>query len=312
MLSWASLDHLIQTIDYRILLPTMARMPLGLGENLAKVRGILRAALDYEWRSMALRQRFVRKNTYEAMRIILPDAGRRKWISATLRRFIHNSREEWQACLFGRKVMSTIAQRSSVQGIDELLKIQEQGRGLIMVSCHFDSFCMGMVLFGMKGLRINVISTSMYEDPRIHPAVRAFFNRKYRAMEYHMGGKMVYHQVDLPFFYRALERGETVALMGDIPGSKSNVFIPFLGKSFRMPLGAWHMAKKTGSVLGAFVCLHQSHGRYRVICLPPKEIDPTSPRNTMEPIYGFLEAWIRKAPERWVAADLLPGYDVLQ
>jgi lauroyl/myristoyl acyltransferase len=312
MLSWASLDHLIQTIDYRILLPTMARMPLALGEHLSGLRGMFQAILDYEWRSMALRQCFVRKNTYEAMSIIMPDAGRRKWISATLRRFIHNSREEWQACLFGRKVMSTIAQRSQVDSLQDLLKFREQGRGLVLVSCHFDSFCMGMVLLGMNGLRVNVVNTSMIEDQRIHPAVRAFFNRKYRAMEYHMGGKMVYHQVDLPFFYRALEKGETVVLMGDIPGSKSNVFIPFFGRSFRMPLGAWHMAKKTGSVLGAFVCLHQSPGRYRVICLPPKEIDPNSPKNTMEPIYGFLEAWIRKAPERWVAADLLPGYGVLK
>ena len=291
-----------------MLLPAMARLPLICGENLSKLRGVLMAALDYDWRSMALRRRYVRDKTYEAMRIIMPGAGKARWSSCTLSRFIHNSREEWQASLFGRAVMSSIARRSSIDGLQDLLGFHGNGRGLVMVSWHFDSFCMGMVLFGMKGLPTNVINTEMIEDTRIHPAVRSYFMKKYRNMEYRMGGKMVYYQVDLPFFYRALQRGEIVTLMGDIPGSKSDIFIPFLGRRFRMPVGAWHMAKKTGSLLGAFVCVHEAPGRYRVVCLPPKDIDPESPRKTLEPVYAFLESWIKKMPGRWVAADLLPGY----
>jgi len=302
------LDRLIQTVDYKILLPAMARLPLICGENLSKLRGVMMAALDYDWRYLALRQRCVREKTYEAMRIIMPDAGKARWNSCTLDRFIHNSREEWQSSLFGREIMSTIARLSSIDGLQDLLGFNGNGRGLVMVSCHFDSFCMGMVLFGMKGLPTNVINTVMIEDARIHPAVRSYFKKKYRNMENRMGGKMVYYQVDLPFFYRALQRGEIVTLMGDIPGSKSDIFIPFLGRRFRMPVGAWHMAKKTESLLGAFVCVHEAPGKYRVICLPPKDIDPESPRKTLEPVYAFLESWIRKMPGRWVAADLLPSY----
>jgi len=302
------LDHLIQRIDYRVLLPLLSRMPLYWGESLSKVRGIINFALDYEWRSMALQHRYIRKRSLEAMQIILPETSKQRLITTTINRFIHNSREEWQALLFGRDIMNKINQKSIVEETNNLLSIQKKGRGIVMLSCHFDSFCMGTVLMGMRGLIVNGVNTAMIEDIRIHPDVRSFFNRKYRAMENHMYGKIVYWEVDLPFFYQALEKGETVILLGDIPGSKSNIYIPFLNRSFRMPLGAWHMAKKTGSAIGAFICLHNSTGSYRVICLPPREIDPDDPVSTMLPIYVFFEKWIKRYPERWLAADLLPAF----
>ncbi len=305
---YAGLDQWIQSIDYKILLPMMARTPLACGEALAAARGVLQAALDYDWRAMTVRRRFVRDRTMKAIQIISPGASRRTMLTGAVRRFMHHSREEWQACLFERGVMEAINRGSVVEGIDHLRSLRDQGRGVVMVSCHFDSFCMGMVIMGMKGLRVNVVNTAMIEDPRIHPAVRAFFKRKYRAMEARMHGRMVYHQVDLPFFYKALENGETVALMGDIPGGKSSIHIPFLGRSFRMPLGAWRMARETGAALGAFICVHRSPGSYKVFCLPPRDIDPDDPVRTMTPIYAYLEQWIRRAPERWVTSDLLPGY----
>lgn len=302
----------LQAVDFGRILPGMARLPLPLGENLARIRGLLAGAADYEWRSLALRLPYIRERTKQAIRMIRPNAGEWYCRMATARRFMHNSREEWQACLFSRSVMTKIADRSVVEGLDNLLHHQKAGRGMVMVSCHFDSFCMGMALMGMKGLRVNVVSTSGIYDRRVHPAVQKFHYRKYRSMENWLNGRMVDHEVDLPFFYRALERGETVALMGDIPGSKSDIFIPFLNARFKMPVGAWHMARKTGSLVGAFMCLHEGVGRYRVICLPPAEIDPDSPCRTLMPIYGFLEEYIRKMPDRWVASDLLPAYSGME
>jgi lauroyl/myristoyl acyltransferase len=300
--------HWLQTIDFGYILPTMARLPLPLGEKLSRARGAIQATLDYDWRSMALRYPYVRARTRQAMAMIQPNSGDKYCKTAAVRRFMHNSREEWQACLFGHRVMDKISRRSTVEGISDLRRHQEAGRGMVMVSCHFDSFCMGMVLMGMQGIRVNVVNTAAIEDPRINLTVRRFFQHKYRWMEARMRGKMVYHEVNMPFFYRALEKGQTVALMGDIPGSKSDVIIPFLNTRFKMPVGAWHMALKTNSLLGAFMCVHEGVGKYRVTCLPPAEIDPESPLRTLKPIYAFMEAQIRSMPERWVAADLLPAY----
>ena len=308
MLSWEKQAHLIQLLDFRYLLPLFGKLPLPLGQQLSVIRGWLMEKVDYDWRSIALRHRYIRTRTIEAMKIIMPRAKERIWKRKTRQRFMHNSREEWQAVLFGRSVMKTINRHSVVEGLDDLLSIQQASRGVVTVGCHFDSFCMGMVLMGMKGLKVNVINTKAIEDPLIHPDVRAFFQKKYRNMEYHMNGKMEYHETHLSFFYRALERGETVALMGDIPGSKSTAMIDFLGTRFKMPVGAWHMAIKTNSLLSGFICVHEGVGRYRVVCLPPSVPNPVSPIDALLPIYAFLEGWIQKMPERWVSADLLPAY----
>jgi hypothetical protein len=67
---WGDLDHLMQAVDYRKVLPFAARLPLPLGEGLSIFRGSLQAFLDYDWRSMALGQRYVRANTYKAMNAV--------------------------------------------------------------------------------------------------------------------------------------------------------------------------------------------------------------------------------------------------
>ncbi len=304
---WESLGDWVQRADYGFLLPALARLPLPLGETLAKMRGVLRAAADYEYRSLALRQRFVRHRTFQAMRILLPGAGKRAWRAATLKRFVHDSRIEWQEHLFGTPRMARIARGSALEGFEAFLRVQRQGRGLVLVCCHFDSFMLGLCLMGMHGLRSHLVTSHWVEDPRVHPRVASFFRNKFRGMESHMGGRNLYHERDMEHFYQALKSGEAVALVADVPGNRSSVSMPFLGRCFRMPLGAWRLAKATDSPIGAFVCLHERIGRYRLICLPPREIDPQSPENTMRPIYGFLEHWIRRAPERWIAADLLSG-----
>ena len=300
--------HWLQTLDFGYILPLMARLPLPMGQALSTARGLLNVTMDYEWRSLAIRFNYIRERTYRAMCMMRPDAGERFWRKTTIQRFIHNSRDEWQAYLYDLPVMERICRQSVVEGIDDLLKYQSKGRGLVMVSCHFDGF-MGMALLGMKGLCVNALTTAAgNEDPRIHPAVRTYLKNKYRKLEYRMNGKIVYQEENMPFFYKALERGETVVLFGDVPGSKSNVFIPFLNARFKMPLGAWHLAVKTHSLISACVCVHEGVGRYRVICLPPAEIDPGSPLLALQPIYTFLENNIRNMPERWIAADLLPAY----
>lgn len=296
-------------LDYAWLLPTLARLPLQAGQGLAHLRGLLYAAMDYDWRDQALGYPYVRARTRQAMDALSPQTSVARRIYKTALRYLHHSREEWQACLFRRRAMERIQQCSRIDCLDSLQAIHQQGRGVVMVSCHLDSFCLGMVLMGMHGLPVNVINTVMIEDPRIHPTVRRFFQNKYRAMEHRMGGRMPYYQTEMPYFYDVLKAGQIVVLMGDIPGSKSDCRIDWLGKPFRLPLGAWHMARQTDSLITAFVCLHEGPGRYRIVMPPPVEIDPQSPENTLKPLYAFMEDWIRRYPERWISADLLTTYE---
>ncbi len=298
-------------IDYKHILPATARLPLWLGHSIAWLRGLIYAIVNFDWRDHAIGYSYVRSRTRQAMDILLPSAATSRRFYNTTLRYIHHSREEWQACLFGHDVMNRIKLHSNIDHLDLLKACHQNRRGLVLVSCHLDSFCLGMVLMGMHGLPVNVINTAMIEDSRIHPAVRQFFQRKYRAMEHRMQGRMPYYQSEMPYFEKSLNAGQIVVLMGDIPGTKSDCWINWLGRSFRMPLGAWHMARRTNSLISAFVCIHEGIGRYRVVMLPPREIDPKSPKDTCKPLYSFMESWIRQYPERWISSDLLPGYEAL-
>ena len=119
---------------------------------------------------------------------------------------------------------------------------------------------------------------------------------------------MVHYETGLDFYYQALDRGESLVIMADVQGGKSDIYIPFLERNLRMPIGAWHMAKKTNSLIGAYMCIYVSPGVYQINFFPLREIDAESPVNTLLPIYAFLEGWIRKMPGRWLAAEHLMNY----
>jgi len=206
--------------------------------------------------------------------------------------------------------MDKISQQSQLDCIDELLQNQNKGRGQILISVHLDSFCMGMALMGMRGVFVNGIATSQIEDPRVHPAVRSYFQKKYGSLQHLIQGQVRYHETNMKYFYKVLNKGQLVVIMGDTLDSNSNEYITFLGKSFRLPMGAWRLAKKTNSLVGGYVCLQTGIGHYHIICFPPREIDDRSPKRTLLPIYVFLEEWIRKMPDRWFASDFWPYYGV--
>src|SRR6056297_42334 len=218
MLLLADLDHWKQKFEFGILLPLLSRLPLWMGDPLSRIRGIFHALLGFDWRAKALGMNYVKKQTYKAMGIMSPENSTLKKKILTWQRFIYNSKEEWQAGLFAHiAVMKHIAGKSKIASLDILLKNQRKGQGQVLISCHFDSFCLGMVLMGMQGLHINVVNTSDIDDQRIHPTVRSFFQTKYINMEKLINGRMPYYQKEMSYFYHVLDKGEIVTLMGDIP-----------------------------------------------------------------------------------------------
>ncbi|SLM29943.1 hypothetical protein MTBBW1_2030033 [Desulfamplus magnetovallimortis] len=304
-MSLIRINRLIQSIDYSFVVPLTASLPIPVGRKIAIMRGIVCAILDYDWRSNALNFRYVRSRVMENMR----NLSSRKPLWGTLKRFVNNSIEEWQSCLFRHPdKMVKIAGQCHIEHLDDYKRHAREKRGIVLVSAHFDSFCMGMVLIGMKGLKVHCINTSGLENPLIDPAIRSYFKIKYSYMESLMNGKMPYHEDGMEIFYEKLNNGEMVVLMGDIPGSRSSVFIDFLGKKFRLPLGAWHMARKTNSLLGAYMTFGFPGGKYHTISIPPYEPDPHDPVKSLMPIYSFMEKLIKAHPEKWVASDLLQGY----
>jgi len=310
-MSWrTALNRAWQWFDYRVMLPGLARLPLPVGALLAQWRGLFNGWLDLDWRSLSLQQRFVYDATYAAQQQLCPQATPQQWRRQTLQRFVVNSREEWEASLFLRYPVERFKAASTVYGLQEWLSAQRAGQPMVLLTPHFDSFCMGIVLLGLHGLKVHAVSSAVVEDPRVHPAVRRFYWQKYRGMERYMNGGLIRHQEqDNRHFYRALQQGEAVVILADLPTpNQQSLVVPFLGQLRCMASGPLRVAQKTHSLVGAFVCLHERTGQYRLMCAPLRSLDTESPARSFVPLYAFLDAYLHRYPARWWAADLLRAY----
>jgi lauroyl/myristoyl acyltransferase len=226
-------------------------------------------------------------------------------------RFQVFSREEWETESFGSpERIRTCFDRSIIENVAPLLESSRQGRGLVLLTCHFDSFTMGLLLLGLAGLHTNGMSSAVVEDQRLPEAVRDFFYRKYRNMEKYMGRPVVHQEHDRLFFYRALGRGDAVFMVGELPPSAgaASIRVRFMGRQVELAGGAWRMAKKTGSLVAAYVCLCEGPGRYRVVCHPPVDPLEGDASDVLAPLYEFFTKHIGKHPQRWWASDLFTVY----
>jgi len=302
------LHYQFQALDYGVLVPAVARLPIAAGRAVADIRGCVNAVFDLDWRSLSLRRAYVRRATYRAMQELVPGGGSFRWRIQTLRRFLYMAREEWMSALCDGDSMAFLQPRTKVHGIDALVAAQRSGRGVVLLGAHFGNLPGGMVVLGLNGLKVNFLTSAIVEDDRVHPAVRDFYRRKYRGIERFLnGGRVLHYQRHLKSLYRALERGELVIVLGDLQASGRRSFdTEFLGAVRRMAPGALRMASKTGSLMSAYVHYFERGGRYGLRCAPVQ--DPHGDDFRPEALYHFLETQIRQRPEQWWAADLLPGY----
>ena len=301
--SWKAV-RMLHAFDYAVLLPVMARLPLFAGYALSALRGWVSGLVGRDWRSVALETRHVARQSAVGYRMLFPDepdARLRAWLR---QRYETESREEFEGQLI---VAGRAAQLNCRIYPDEFLRsCLSRKRGLLLLTPHFDSCMLGITFLGMAGVKINVMTSAITNDPRVAPAVSEHFFRKYRGMERMMnGGRVLNWEDGLQPFYQMLERGECLVVLPDAPARAGGVAVKarFLGARRRLAAATLLLSSKTGCNLGAFVCRFEGVGRYRVDGGPIlAESDPLA----LDTVYGFLSENILASPGCWWAADLLP------
>ncbi len=298
----------MKSFDYDIFLPAMARLPFGLGERIALLRGLFYGILKKDWRDVFFPQKdSIFQQTMRALRLISPHSSRARAFFLTLKRFSMYSREEWEALLFERDdKMKKIYKNSIIKGITPILKNQERGTGTVLITCHFESFCMGMALMGMGGIRLNGISSAVIEDPRVPGYITRHFERKYRALEKYMrGGKILHYEQSLSYFYKALRAGDAVVILGDLPVAPNArpLKVRFLGRICTIAEGTWRIAHATSSEVAGFLCIKRGQGSYELTFTPPVRVQKNRDDKGLGSVYRFFEAQIEKIPAHWWAVD---------
>ena len=295
----------VAAADYGWAVPALARLPRPLARPLWMLRGLVNAAMDWDWRTLSLGHGYVRRSTMLAMRAIRAHATQRlppaPWL--TLRRYLCASREEvdcWRLQRFD-------AARVRVHGLEPVLRARDQGRGLVLMTGHFDSLYVGLAALARAGLRVNVMSSAITQQDAVPPAIRRHHQRKIDALNALLAPARVAHFEDgLGFFVRALRRGEVVLIACDGPSTsdKRAAEVDFLGARRPMAPGPQALAELADAPLAMYCCRETHPGRFEVEISEPH----TLAEDGLQRAYAVFERQLLAEPWRWWAADLYPTY----
>ncbi len=282
----------------------MGRLPLTWGFALARVRGKLNAVAGRDWRSVALGFRHIRQQSLAGFRQLpmqADDSQLKAWRDA---RFVAEARDEFEARLLANNRARELQCSFTPPGASRTCAARS--RGLVLLTPHYESFCLGIAFLGRAGGVVNSMSSAVTQDRRVDPAVRRHFDEKYRGLENYLnGGRVIDMELGLRPFYRMLERNETLVVLADspvLPGGAA-MSVNFLGGKRTLAAGALRLAQRTGSEIGGFICVPAGSGIYELrLCQPGPSNDPA----TIDRVYEFMSAEILANPGGWWAADLLP------
>ena len=293
--------------------PLFARLPFGVGMKLAEWLGRLCFMLDLDWRTVAVREHFVRDRTRSALEEICPGREASAIERLLIGRFITAACEELEGhWLHLRRAEQC---RCEFEGLDAVkAHVAASGQGVVLLTLHFDATLTGVAKMGLAGLKVNVMTSNVVEDARVPSSVQRYFRRKYAGLSSSLNGGSTVHvepKMSPRLFHTRLRRGECVVVLGEAPSNKPDkaVIVDFLGRRRAMAPGAVRIAEQAGVPMAAFVCLRQGQGSYRVICTPlffPSSAG--SHAGNVPALFAFLEAHIRRHPDRWWAADLMHSY----
>lgn len=282
-------------IDYDILLPVMARLPITWGRVIARLRGRFYATLKRDWRTFSFGDSELYQRTFNTLKELTPELNDAQCHELVARRYEAQSLEEFEgACLPTRNISDWPLH---IEGLDEVLSQLASQPRVVFVTTHFGSSILGTAMLGCLGIPVLGMSSNVVEDSRVHPAIGRFYRRKYAAMApYLRGGEILDRQGNASKFVRFLLRGGAVVIVGDLPPDphEQPLVKSFLGKSRGFAPGAAKLAEMTHAKLMAFTCVY-CDGQYVLRFSEPGQ-DP----------YEFISAAIRAAPSLWWAADLLP------
>lgn len=329
-----SLRWRLQGLDHGVVLPLLSRLPVRMAQRLAEARGRVNARWHRDWAELSVGMPYVAQRTRWAYAQFCPGRD----LDALVReRYATISRDEWIGHLMmqGRHRELPL----DLAPVRALLEQRPSGRGLVVLTAHFDSVLLGVLGLGLCGATTTVTTSDVHEDPRVHPRVRRLFRDKYAASTPLLrGGSFLHVERNPRPFYQALRRGEVVAVVADLPAvgdAVAGLWLPWFGAQRRLAAGAVRLARATGSAMAALLTLRGDDGVQRWHCSPV--VDPfadvtmgdsssdhaSAPASTPErravtdnvpsavaALYAHLEAVIRQHPGRWWGAHLLQDHPV--
>lgn len=309
-----------QGLDYGVVLPLIARLPLTWAYRMAEWRGAFNARRARDWAELSVGFPYIGERSAGAFQEILPNASQAEIASLVVQRYQTVAREELEGLLAIRGRLDEI--QMELGPIRETLSQRGAGRGLVVVMSHFDNLFLGLTGMARCGLPTYLMTSDIVQDTRVHPKVRQFFADKYRSYVQQMAGGNFLPTSSLARdkFYSVLRQGGVVVVISETPASPDKdkgTWVQWMGKRRKMADSALRMALETGSQIVGMRNRQVTPGHIAwqwSALVNPEDFqqygDSVAREMIYAPIFAFLEAGIKADPGRWWAAHLLGDFAV--
>jgi len=179
------------------------------------------------------------------------------------------------------------------QNIDDALKM---GKGVIIITSHFDNWELMAASLALSGYKVNYIVRAV-RSPRLDVFVNE--NRK------SMGWTPIPRGPSIKSALKCLRRNEILGIAPDIDTKVDGVFVDFFGRSAFTPRGPVSIALRTGAVLVPAFIIRQKDDTHKIVVEKALKLETTG--NTEEDVRlntarftKIIESYIRKYPEQWI------------
>lgn len=243
-------------------------------------------------RRLALRQ------IAEAMPEV-PPASRR----AAVRDMARGLARSFVEILYLDQIASPSSAWVDIEGRELMDEALAEGRGVIAITGHIGNWELLASWFSLHGYPVSVVAT---------PVKGEQVNGEIIGLRSQLGIETIMR--DGPGASRrilsALRRGRILAILMDQDTRGQAVFVPFLGRPARTPVGPAALAFRTGAVLIAAFIHRLPDGRHRIRLSRPElaaigtgndhaERDAWTLRTTAE-LTRIIECEVRSRPDEWV------------
>lgn len=210
--------------------------------------------------------------------------------------YVHLGREAAMLFRMGRWSADRVLERVTFRGLEHLQQASESGTGAVLLTGHLGNWEVAGAALAAAGIPISVVGKGMANRRFEQDLFEARAQLGMRVIEMGQAPKGV---------LRSLRHGEVVAILADQNAHKSDIFIPFFGKSAATARGPALFAVRTGApvFLGIPVRAPGWRQRYDLTCLemkfrPTGDVEADTRALLTEYAEGLEDA-IRQAPEQY-------------
>ena len=241
-------------------------------------------------RGNAKRREVVRRNM---SRVVGPEELERAVDEA----FRSYARYWMEALRLPKPGLEEIQRRTTVEGLDNIARYLDAGRGVIFVSPHLGSYDVAGAWLASYGWRMLAVAEEL-NPPELFEMFCSL--RRSVGVEVLPAGKGSTARTLLS----ALRDGAAAGLVADRDISGSGIDIEFFGETTMLPNGPAVLALRTGAPLIVGALFQRPGGRYHAVLLDPIEVsaekaDRERVRALTAEVASRMEELIRREPGQW-------------